>query len=132
VIGLDTNVVVRYLTQDDPAQAASATRLFEKTLSLDNPGFISLVTLCEICWVLAGAYGAKRDRIAGVVEGLLGSKQIVVENAEIAWRALRSWKSSSTQFSDALIAELAGANGAEYVATFDKAAARLPGFRLLA
>ena len=132
MIGLDTNVVVRYLTQDDPAQAASATRLFEKTLSLDNPGFISLVTLCEICWVLAGACGAKRDRIAGVVEGLLGSKQIVVENAEIAWRALRSWKSSSTQFSDALIAELAAANGAEYVATFDKAAARLAGFRLLA
>jgi predicted nucleic-acid-binding protein len=131
VIGLDTNVVVRYLTQDDPRQAAAATRLFEKTLSTESPGFISAVTLCEICWVLAEAYGADRARIRTVVEGLLGSKQIVVESAELAWKALRAWEGSTADFSDALIGEVAAAHGAESVATFDKAAAKLPRFRLL-
>jgi len=132
VIGLDTNVIVRYVTQDDPRQSAAATRLFEKTLSAENPGFVSAITLCEICWVLAESYHADRERIRAVLEGLLGSKQVVVESGELAWKALRAWQGSSADFSDALIAEIAAAHGAEYVATFDKAAGKLPRFRLLA
>lgn len=131
MIGLDTNVVIRYVTQDDPRQSAAATRLFEKTLSADNPGFVSAITLCEICWVLAESYGADRDRIRAVIEGLLGSKQVVVESGELAWKALRAWQGSAADFSDALIGEIAAAHGAEQVATFDKAAAKLPRFRLL-
>jgi predicted nucleic-acid-binding protein len=131
VIGLDTNVIVRYVTQDDPRQSAVATRLFEKTLSAENPGFVSAITLCEICWVLAECYGADRERIRAVLEGLLGSKQVVVEAAEIAWKALRAWQGSAADFSDALIGEIAAAHGAEEVVTFDKAAAKLPRFRLL-
>ena len=131
MIGLDTNVVIRYLTQDDARQSATATRLFEKTLSTENPGFVSAITLCEICWVLAECYGADRKRIAAVIEGLLGSKQVVVESSELAWKALRAWQGSAADFSDALIAEVAAAHGADHVATFDKAAAKLPRFRLL-
>jgi predicted nucleic-acid-binding protein len=131
VIGLDTNVIVRYVTQDDPRQSAAATRLFEKTLSAENPGFVSAITLCEICWVLAECYSADRERIRAVLEGLLGSKQIVVEAGEIAWKALRAWQGSAADFSDALIGEIAAAHGAEQVVTFDKAAAKLPRFRLL-
>jgi predicted nucleic-acid-binding protein len=131
VIGLDTNVIVRYVTQDDPRQSAAATRLFEKTLSAENPGFVSAITLCEICWVLAECYSADRERIRAVLEGLLGSKQVVVEAGEIAWKALRAWQGSAADFSDALIGEIAAAHGAEEVVTFDKAAAKLPRFRLL-
>jgi predicted nucleic-acid-binding protein len=132
VIGLDTNVVIRYVTQDDPRQAAAATRLFEKTLTAENPGFVSLITLCEISWVLSDAYGVQRDRVRAVVEGLLGSKQVVVESTELVWKALRAWQDSAADFSDALIGEVSAANGARHVATFDKAAAKLPTFQLLA
>ena len=131
MIGLDANVIVRYVTQDDPRQSAAATRLFEKALSAENPGFVSAITLCEVCWVLADCYDADRERIRGVLEGLLGSKQVVVESSELAWKALRAWQGSSADFSDALIGEIAAAHSAEEVATFDKASAKLPRFRLL-
>ena len=132
MIGLDTNVIVRYVVQDDPRQAAAATRLMERTLSADNPGFISIVTICEIGWVLAECYAADRARIAAVVQALLETRQIVVESAELVWKALRAWRGSAADLSDALIGAIAAANGARTTVTFDKAAAKLPGFELLA
>ena len=131
MIGLDTNVVVRYLAQDEPRQAAVAARLMEDTLSADNPGFISIVTLCEIAWVLADCYAADRARVQAVVEALLGTRQIIVESPELVWKALRAWQASAADLSDALIGEVAAAWGAAKTVTFDKAAARLPGFELL-
>jgi predicted nucleic-acid-binding protein len=131
VIGLDTNVIIRYVAQDDPRQSPAATRLFEKTLSAENPGFVSTITLCELCWVLAESYHADRERIRAVLEGLLGSKQVVVESGDLAWKALRAWQGSAADFSDALIGEIAAMHGAGQVVTFDKAAAKLPRFRLL-
>jgi predicted nucleic-acid-binding protein len=131
MIGLDTPVVVRYLAQDDPRQSAIATRLFERTLTAENPGFISLLTLCQIAWVLAGAYAAERQAVRTVVEGLLGAREIVVEDAEIVWKALRAWERSQGDFSDALIAQILAARGCERTVTFDKIAARMPGFELL-
>jgi predicted nucleic-acid-binding protein len=131
VIGLDTNVVIRYVAQDDPRQSAAATRLFEKKLSPEKPGFVSVVTICEIAWVLAECYRADRDRIRVVIEGLLGSKQILVQSGELVWKALRAWQGSAADFSDALIGELALAGGAAKTMTFDKAAARLASFELL-
>ena len=104
MIGLDTNVVIRYITQDDAKQAASATRLFERGLSTEHPGRVALVTLCEITWVLAECYDVDKRRMIEVIEGLLGSRQIVVEDAELAWKALRAWEKSSADFSDTLSA----------------------------
>ena len=60
--GLDTNVIIRYIAQDDPRQSAAATRLMEKTLTVEQPGFVTLVTLCEAAWVLAECYAADRAR----------------------------------------------------------------------
>lgn len=131
MIGLDTNVVVRYLAQDDPRQSAAATRLMERTLSAEDPGFVTLVTLCEVAWVLAECYGADRARVRAVIEGLLATRQIIVESAELVWRALKAWDQSAADFSDALIGEVAVAAGASKVLTFDKAAAKLPSFQLL-
>lgn len=131
MIGLDTNVIVRYLTQDEPRQSAASTRLFEQVLSVDRPGFVSLITLCEVGWVLAESYGADKRRFHSVVEGLLGSRQIVVEESDLVWRALSAWQKSSAEFSDVLIGEVSLARGCERVVTFDKAAAKLPAFQLL-
>jgi predicted nucleic-acid-binding protein len=131
VIGLDTNVVVRYLTQDDPKQAAIATRLMEKTLSSDEPGFISLVVLAEVIWVLVSLYSVDKAGVAEVVSGLLTTEQLRVESAELVWRAKRSYETSKADFSDALIAECAVAAGCRHAVTFDRSAAATSGFELL-
>ena len=131
MIGLDTNVIVRYVTQDDARQSAAASRLFERVLTTEQPGFVGLVTLCEIAWVLADCYDAGKVQIAAVIEGLLGSRQLVVEEAEVVWKALRTWDKSSADFSDALLGQVLRARGCDKVVTFDKAAARLPDFELL-
>jgi predicted nucleic-acid-binding protein len=132
VIGLDTNVVVRYLAQDDARQSPLATRFVESTLSPENPGFIACVTLCEIAWVLAESYGAGRTRIREVIEKLLTTKQLVVESADLVWKALKAWDGTGADFSDALIGEIARAHGSTKVVTFDKSAAKLESFELLA
>jgi predicted nucleic-acid-binding protein len=131
LIGLDTNVVVRYLAQDDRRQAAAAARLFEHVLSQDNPGFVSTIVLCEIAWVLADCYGADRARIRAAIEGLLAAKQIAVEAPDSVRRALRAWDASGADLADALIGQVAAAHGAGKTVTFDRAAAKLPGFELL-
>jgi predicted nucleic-acid-binding protein len=131
VIGLDTNVVVRYLVQDDPRQSPVATRLFERELSSERPGVISLITLCEIVWVLADCYDTDKGSLEAVIEGLLTSRQVLVEDTDLVWGALRAWRQSSADFSDALLGQVLLARGCERVLTFDKAATRLPGFELL-
>ena len=132
MIALDTNVVIRYLAQDDPWQAAAATRLMEKTLTTDNPGFIALVTVCEIAWVLEACYAADRASVREAIEGLLGTKQIAVESSELVWKAIRAWVDTSADLSDAIIGQVGLARGAGKIVTFDKAAAKLPAFELLA
>ena len=131
MIGLDTNVIVRYLAQDDARQSAAATRFIERALSPENPGFITGITLCEVAWVLAECYGADRARIRSVLEGLLSSKQLMVDEADLAWKALRAWDTSSADFSDALIGQIVAARGGDKTVTFDRAAAKLQGFELL-
>ena len=132
MVGIDTNVLVRYLAQDDPKQSVIATRFIEGRLSAENPGFVSTVTLCEVVWVLAESYAADRKRIREIVEGLLATKQLIIERAELVWKSLRAWEGVPADFSDALIGQLAIAHGAEKTVTFDRTAAKLPGFELLA
>ncbi|HEY2399298.1 MAG TPA: type II toxin-antitoxin system VapC family toxin [Steroidobacteraceae bacterium] len=131
MIGLDTNVVVRYLTQDDPKQAPIATKVMEKTLNRDEPGFISLVVLAEVVWVLVSLYSVNRSGVADVVGGLLTTEQLHVESAELVWRAKRRYEASKADFSDALIAECAIAAGCKRTVTFDRTAAATSGFELL-
>jgi predicted nucleic-acid-binding protein len=131
VIGLDTNVVVRYLAQDDARQSAAATRLFERVLAPDNPGFVSSVVLCELAWVLAECYGADRARIRQAIEGLLSARQIAVEAPDVVRHALRAWEQGGADFADALIGATAARHGAGKTVTFDRAAAKLTGFELL-
>lgn len=131
MIGLDTNVIVRFLAQDDEAQSALASRLFAR-LSRENPGFVSAVVLAEVCWVLSRAYKASRKELAATIEGLLRSAEVRIENAEAAWRALGVFQSgSSVEFADALIAEIAALAGARETVTFDRNAAVEAGKNLL-
>ena len=129
MIGLDTNVLVRYVTQDDPAQSAAATRLMD-SLSAETPGFVPLVVVIELVWVLQSCYDAKRGAIAKVLETLLRSKELVVERAELVWQALRGFAASRGDFADCVIERCAHAAQCPYTATFDKSAVAA-GMRLI-
>ena len=131
MIGIDTNVLVRYLTQDDAEQAGLATRFIEQVITPENPGHITCVTLCELVWVLSECYDADHALIKAVIEGLLSSKQLNVESPELVWGALRDWTEFGSDFSDALIGRLVLARGGVSIVTFDRAASKLPGFELL-
>lgn len=135
MIGLDTNVLVRYLAQDDAKQAARATRLIERELTVAEPGFISLVVLAELCWVLTRLYSASQDEVRETVEGLLGTPQFHLQQREAVQAAVqrsKAGKASATGFVDVLIAQIAEGGGCSRTVTFDKAAVRGAGMVLLA
>ena len=131
MIGLDSNVVIRYLVQDDEAQAGKANRFIEKELTLESPGFINHITLCEIAWVLKRCYGVTKPELVNILEGLLTTKQLLIENIEVAWKALRAFEAGNGDFSDALTAYSNRLQGCDCSATFDKRAARLEPMRLI-
>lgn len=122
--GLDTNILIRYIAQDDAAQSARATALIENECSAEEPGFIGLVVLAEIAWVSEACYGASRAQIAGIMRNLLTSRQLQVQDAEIAWKALRIFEASQADFADCLIERSASGLACERTVTFDKKAAK--------
>jgi predicted nucleic-acid-binding protein len=123
VIGLDTNVLVRYVMQDDPRQSPRAARLIE-SLSADSPGFVPVVSLIELAWVLSGSYGLNRGQLAAVMAGLLRSKELVLDRAEAVAQALGGFVGSSAEFADLLIERLANAAGCTATMTFDVGAVK--------
>ncbi|WP_394754947.1 PIN domain-containing protein [Rhodoferax sp.] len=134
MIGLDTNVLVRYLAQDDAKQSAIATRFIESELSATQPGFISLVVLVEVCWVLQRLYAATSSECTGTVEDLLGSAQFVVEQRHVVQAAaqqMRSHPKGQVGFTDVLIVEIGKAQGCAQTVSFDKGAVRSAGMTLL-
>ena len=130
MIGLDANVLLRYLAQDDPAQSRRATEIVERSLATDNPGFVSIVAMVETVWVLDRAYGLDGLEIAAAVERLLQADLIIVENEQEVFAAMIALKEGQGSFADALIVALGARAGCSHTVTFDRKALRLPGFRL--
>lgn len=131
MIGLDTNILVRYIAQDDAAQSPIATRLIE-ALTDDAPGYVTLIVLVETIWVLQRNYRASREEIDRVIETLPRIQGLRIESAEIVWSALRLFRASGSDFADCLIARASLAAGCDYTATFDAKAGRLEGMKILA
>ncbi|WP_026550174.1 type II toxin-antitoxin system VapC family toxin [Arthrobacter sp. Br18] len=129
MIGVDTNVLVRYLVQDDPQQSAAASSLI-RSFNPDASGFISLSVLVESFWVLKNAYRLNHRKIAGVFGDLAASEDIVVENPDLVREAARR-AAEGYDFADVVIALDGRAHGCEYTATFDSKASQLQGMRLL-
>jgi len=130
VIGLDTNVIVRYLAQDDPIQSPKATRLFERILTEKKPGFISVVAISETTWVLERAYHLSGSEIAAALEAILQTDVLVVECEQGVFAATIALKDGRGSFADALIGALGAKAGCSHTLTFDQKAARLEGFAL--
>lgn len=130
MIGLDTNVLVRYIMQDDPKQSRQATTLIE-SLTEDAPGFIALVSVVELVWVLESAYSLTRAEVGEAVARLTSVAALKVERVLVVASALRSFLSGSADFADCLIERSAAANSCECTMTFDRAAARTAGMLLI-
>lgn len=130
MIGLDTNILVRYITQDNFDQSAKATEIIEQRLTAANPGFVSVVTMAEIVWVLDRAYGLSDKEIAAAVERMLQVEVLLIENEQEVFAAMVALKRGQGAFADALIAELGAKAGCTHTSTFDRKALRLRGFTL--
>lgn len=132
MIGLDTNVLLRYLTQDDPEQSAKATEIIERRLTKGTPGFVSLVCVLEIVWVLGGLYKRSRGEIADHIEMILAADTLEVQNEQEVYQAVVALRNGSGTFEDALIGALGAWRGCSATLTFDlDAAERLNGFQLV-
>src|SRR6202158_2939359 len=128
MIGLDTNIVVRYLTHDDPSQATAAVTVMD-SLSSDSPGFLSLIVIAELVWVLEASYRFKKSEIEQVLETLLRSKELVIARAEIVAPDLRKFRAGHADFADCLIERCGHAAQCQYTLTFDQNAASAAGMK---
>jgi predicted nucleic-acid-binding protein len=131
MIGLDTNVLVRYLAQDDPSQSALAVDFIENTCTEKNPAFITHVVLCETAWVLDRCYHIEKDTLCGILEKILKTEQFNIQDIDIVWRSLKVFKKKAADFADCLIAQTNLDKGCEHTVTFDKKASSSVGYRLL-
>jgi len=132
MIGLDTNVLLRYLTQDDPKHSARATEIIEQRLTAEEPGFISLVSVLEVAWVLKSLFKRSRLQIANDIEMLLAADTLEIQNEQEVYTALVALRNGSGTFEDALIGSLGAWRGCSATLTFDEdAAKRLHGFQLV-
>jgi predicted nucleic-acid-binding protein len=130
MIGLDTNILVRYLAQDDPVQSPKATKIIEGDLTEGRPGFISLVTMVETVWVLDRIYRLSNPELATVVERMLQADTLSIQNEQEVFTAMIALKTGKGSFADALIGALGTWAGCTSTLTFDQKAARLKEFQL--
>ncbi len=131
MIGLDTNLLVRHLVQDDPVQSAKASQLIERRLTERDPGFISTVVMAETAWVLERVYALADHQVAAAIERILQIEVLVVENESAVFTAMMAVKEGRGSFADALIGALATRAGCSRTVTFDRKALPLRGFELL-
>ena len=127
MIGIDTNVLVRYLVRDDPVQTPRAERLLNACTPAD-PAFVNRVVLCEVAWVLRDVYRYPRALIADAMERVLMIGGFVVEDARLAWSALHEFRNSRADFADCLLGLVNREVGCRTTYTFDGAAANLTMF----
>jgi predicted nucleic-acid-binding protein len=130
MIGLDTNILARYFLLDDPVQSARAVEIIEGQLSSDRLGYISVVTLAELSWLLLRRYNLSRTETARILERIIASESFSVQNEREVMLAIEAIADNSGDFADALIGALNRAAGCDTTYTFDRKAARLGGFTL--
>lgn len=130
MIALDTNVLVRYIVQDDKEQARRATKAIEG-LSLDEPAFVTCLVLCEINWVLKSAYKTPKEERLGILQNILSVPVFDIEQLESCIKALKNYRAGNADFSDYLIQDIGRLHGYHTVLTFDKDAQKSKGFKAL-
>jgi predicted nucleic-acid-binding protein len=132
MIGLDTNVLARLFVDDDAEQARKARQYVAAHCDEENPAFVDRIALCELVWVLARGHDYRRNEIAAVIEKLLDTPEILLEDEKAVRLALRTFSAHNIDFADVLICETNRLRGCDTTATFDRKAGKLDGFSLVA
>jgi predicted nucleic-acid-binding protein len=127
MIGLDTNVLVRYLTQDDAAQAKKANALVAEAVASRTRLHLEAVVLCELVWVLNGAYRVDKATIVETLSRILESAQFSVADRDLAMGALAAYRAGAGDFADYLLGGRNRDSGCQHTVTFDRS---LKGSRL--
>ena len=128
MIGLDTNVLVRFLVEDDAEQARRAKAVVQRAVDREEKLYVSNVALCELAWILDRAYGLARPEVASALRALLSAKHVLLEDADLIERALATYDTGRAGLPDYVICELARDAGCRTVVTFDRTLLREPGF----
>lgn len=130
MIGLDTNVLVRYIMQDDPKQSPKATEIIEALEGIGS-GYVTVVSIVELVWVLGVSFELTRSQVAQALDGIIKTKQFKIECADQVIRALRVFKVGKSDFTDCLIERSADSAGCEKTITFDVNASNHAGMTLI-
>lgn len=131
MIGLDTNVLVRLVVNDEPKQVAAAIKFLAQNCTADDPAYINIPVLCELVWTLERAYGYERADIARALAAILDNAAFLVEAAAVVATALERYTRQSFDFADLVIGGMNQARGCRATVTFDRKAAKLDAFALL-
>jgi predicted nucleic-acid-binding protein len=131
MIALDTNILVRLITQDDPRQAALAERLIQQATEEGEACFVSDVVLCKLEWVLEACYEATRSDLLTAIQELASREIFAFEDSDSLHWAINLYRESKAEFSDALIGAKARGQGASTTYTFDRVLSHHEGFSLL-
>ena len=129
MIALDTNVLVRFLVEDDVAQTKRARALITRAIEEESGCFVSDVVMCELVWVLTSAYRVPKSEVARHLGSLLRARHFAYRSADRLSRALDAFSDGRGDFADYVIREDSAAAGCETLATFDKALHTERGFR---
>ena len=131
MIGLDTNILVRYITQDNPEQSRIANAEIEKVLAAGEMFFIADIVMCELIWVLETAYEYDRREILPILDSILRTKQFQFENKDLLWKSLADYRNKKGDFADHLIGQAGHKAGCRETLTFDEGLRNNPLFRVL-
>lgn len=128
MLGIDTNVLVRFLVRDDEAQFEKARKLIKREVAAGRRVFVNQLVLMETEWVLRSRYAVPKNQIIEAISGLLNATDVQFEDEPAIEEALLIWKDSTADFADCLIGAKNRRMGCRATATFDVKAAKLPGF----
>jgi len=130
MIALDTNVLVRFFTQDDPVQCRQTDEVM-RSLSSSNPAWIGLAVLIELEWTLSRTYKVEHASVLRALEDLLDRPEFRIEQIDTVMEALRAFRNGKAEFADCVIAASARSAGCSRTFTFDRIAARDAGMELI-
>lgn len=131
MIGLDTNVLVRYLTEDDPVETRRASDLITTVTARGGKCFISAVVLCELAWVLRGAYDVSKADLLIALDQILATSQFVIGDKDVVRRAVDAYRRGRADFADYFIGGLHTQAGCGKTVTFDRRLRNAEGFQIL-
>jgi predicted nucleic-acid-binding protein len=129
--GIDTNVLVRYITRDDPEQYRAAKSFLESDCTQEEPGYVNVIVLCELAWVLDGVHDATDEEWTEVLDQLLRTRQLQIERRDQVRLALGRYKQSAAGFPACLLSQLNQDEGCGETVTFDQDAGTMDGWRTL-